>query len=129
MSLERKSSSKTSPEKPRGRYYVDPKAGVGRVASLEPEYVKATATFVSATEASRQFSDLINRAAYQGEKFVIERGGKPLCQLGPLEDKRCTGADLLEMFSRLPKADPEYLDAVDEIIRNQEPLEPSPWEK
>lgn len=119
-------------EEPRGKYYVEPRAGAGRVAMPEPAYDSASgtrATVVSATEAARRFSDLINRASYQGETFVIERGGKPICQIGPLAEQRCTGADLVELFARLPKPADEFLDAVEEIIRNQEPVGPSPWEK
>jgi antitoxin (DNA-binding transcriptional repressor) of toxin-antitoxin stability system len=117
-------------EDPRGKYYIEPKAGGGRVAMPEIAYEADTrATVVSATEAARRFSDLINRASYQGETFVIERGGKPLCQLGPIAEQRCTGADLLDLFARLPKPPDEFLDAVEEIIRNQEPVGPSPWEK
>jgi antitoxin (DNA-binding transcriptional repressor) of toxin-antitoxin stability system len=121
---------RSEPPDPRGKYYIDPKAGSGRVAMPEPEYEpSAKSTVVSATEAARRFSDLINRASYQNETFVIERGGKPICQLGPLATKQCTGADLIELFARLPRPPAEYLDAVEEIIRNQEPIGPSPWEK
>jgi antitoxin (DNA-binding transcriptional repressor) of toxin-antitoxin stability system len=117
-------------EDPRGKYYIEPKPGGGRVAMPEPTYESGSrSTVVSATEAARRFSDLINRASYQGETFVIERGGKPICQIGPLAEQRCTGQDLIELFARLPKPDEEFLDAVEEIIRNQEPVGPSPWEK
>jgi antitoxin (DNA-binding transcriptional repressor) of toxin-antitoxin stability system len=113
----------------RGKYQIDPKAGAGRVTMPDVEYGRGSSTVVSATEAARRFSDLINRASYQGETFVIERGGKPICQLGPLEERRCTFGDLVALLSQLPRPDDEYLDAVEEIIRNQEPIEPSPWDE
>jgi antitoxin (DNA-binding transcriptional repressor) of toxin-antitoxin stability system len=123
-------AKRATTDESRGKYYIDPKAGAGRVSMPEPGYdARPRSTTVSATEAARRFSDLINRASYQGETFVIERGGKPICQIGPLAEKRCTGADLIELFARLPRPDDEYLDAVEEIIRNQEPIGPSPWEK
>jgi len=117
------------PDDPRGRYYIDPKDGAGRIAMPEPGYDTVRRTVVSATEAARRFSDLINRACYQKETFIVERGGKQLCQIGPLEDQRFTFGDLVDLLSRLPKPDDEYLDAVEEITRNQEPVGPSPWEK
>ncbi len=86
------------------------------------------ATVVSATEAARNFSDLVNRASYQGETFVIERGGRALCRLGPLEARRCTGADLSALLSRLPRPAPEFLEAVEEIARDQAPTAGSPWD-
>lgn len=102
----------------------------GRVAELPPTYTAATATLVvSATEAARRFSDLVNRACYQGETFVIERGGRPICQLGPLQATRCTGADLLALFARLPRPAGEFLDAVEALTRTQPAVEPSPWDK
>src|SRR5688572_18037642 len=123
-------AKRAKPEDPRGKYYIDPKAGAGRVAFPDSVYGPASSsTVVSATEAARRFSDLINRASYQGESFVIERGGKPLCQLGPLEERRCTLADLVAVLAQLPRPDDEYLDAVEEYVRNQPPVEPSPWEK
>jgi len=105
-------------------------AGAGRVAEPAPSYVPASATsVVSATEAARSFSDLINRACYQGETFVIERGGRAICQLGPLQGSRCTGADLLALFSKLPRPDEEFLDAVEALTRAQPAVELSPWDK
>jgi len=115
----------------RGRYEIVPsEADTGRVAEHPPAYGAASATtVVSATEAARRFSDLVSRASYQGETFVIERGGKPLCQLGPVEARRCTGADLLALLSRLPRPDAEFLAAVETASRAQAPVERSPWEK
>lgn len=105
-------------------------AAAGRIAEPAPSYVPASATsVVSATEAARSFSDLINRACYQGETFVIERGGRSICQLGPLQGSRCTGADLLALFSKLPRPDEEFLDAVEALTRAQSPVELSPWDK
>jgi len=101
-----------------------------RVAEPAPSYaITAATSVVSATEAARRFSDLINRACYQGETFVIERGGRPICQLGPLQVRRCTGADLLALLSRLPRPDEDFLAAVEAAGRVQAAVEPSPWEK
>lgn len=115
----------------RGRYEIVPsETDTRRVAEPHPSYVAASATtVVSATEAARRFSDLVSRVCYQGETFVIERGGRPLCQLGPIEARRCTGADLLALLSRLPRPDEEFLAAVETASRTQPPVERSPWEK
>lgn len=40
-------------------------------------------TRVSATEAARTFSDLLNRIRYRGEEFVVERAGEPVCRMTP----------------------------------------------
>jgi len=41
---------------------------------------------VSVAEAKRRFSELVARAAYSRERFIIERRGKPLAALVGLED-------------------------------------------
>jgi antitoxin (DNA-binding transcriptional repressor) of toxin-antitoxin stability system len=113
----------------RGRYEVTD-AVPGRIAETPPSWAAAPATtVVSATEAARRFSDLVSRACYQGETFVIERGGRPICQLGPLDVRLCTGADLLTLLSRLPRPDEQFLAAVEAASREQAPVEPSPWER
>jgi antitoxin (DNA-binding transcriptional repressor) of toxin-antitoxin stability system len=101
-----------------------------RVAEPPPAYGNGPSTsVVSATEAARRFSDLINRACFQEETFVIERGGRPICQLGPLQGRSCSGAALLALLTRLPRPDEDFLAAVESVQRAQAVVEGSPWEK
>ena len=41
---------------------------------------------ISTGEARRQFSDVLNRAAYGKERIVLTRRGKPLVAVVPIED-------------------------------------------
>lgn len=82
---------------------------------------------VSATEAARNFSELMNRIRYRGETFVVTRGGDPICELRPVAATRFTGADLVTLVRSLPEVDGEYLDAVEEAVRSQPALPDSPW--
>jgi len=84
---------------------------------------------VSATEAARNFSEILNRVRYRGETFVIERGGQPICELRPAAPTLFTGADLVTLLRSLPSVDEEYLTAVEEIARRQPQLPESPWER
>ena len=84
---------------------------------------------VSATEAARNFSDLISRVCYKGEIYIVERGGKAMCELSPVGAHRCTGADLLTVLATLTRPAEEFLTAVEEITRRQALIEPSAWEK
>jgi prevent-host-death family protein len=43
---------------------------------------------VSATAARQSFSESLNRAAYGGERVVIQRHGKPIAAVVPIEDLR-----------------------------------------
>ena len=47
-------------------------------------------TRVSATEAVRTFSDLLNRIRYRGEEFVVERAGEAVCRMTP-DRSHCEG--------------------------------------
>jgi antitoxin (DNA-binding transcriptional repressor) of toxin-antitoxin stability system len=84
---------------------------------------------LSATEAARNFSELLNRVRYRGETFIIERGGEPICELRPAAPAAFSGADLVTLLRSLPPVDEDYLSAVEEIARAQPLLPDSPWER
>ena len=83
---------------------------------------------LSATEASRNFSEILSLVRYRGESFLVERGGEPACEIKPAKPSRFTVADLAELMSHLPPIDEDYLRTVEESFHSQ-PLPPaSPWE-
>ncbi len=82
---------------------------------------------ISATQAVRQFSDLLNRVHYRGEEFVIERGGEPVCEIVPARPVTRTVADLVRALRSIPKPDDEYWETLEDITKHQQPLPPSPW--
>ena len=45
------------------------------------------ATRITSTELDRGLADILNRVAYRGESFVIERGGRELARLEPVGPK------------------------------------------
>jgi antitoxin (DNA-binding transcriptional repressor) of toxin-antitoxin stability system len=86
-------------------------------------------TRVSATEAARKFSELINRVHYQGECFIVERGGHAICEILPAKPPKFSGAQLAELLRALPKPDEEYLAAVEELIAKQPKVAESGWQR
>jgi len=74
---------------------------------------------ISATEAARTFSELLDRVCYRGETFVIERGGEPICEISHVKPPRFTGADFLTLLHSLPKPDPGFWDAVQDALVSQ----------
>jgi len=60
---------------------------------------------VSATEAVRRFSEILNSVKYQGESYTIVRGGKPVASISPVETlpKRKFLRDLRELVKDLPR--------------------------
>jgi antitoxin (DNA-binding transcriptional repressor) of toxin-antitoxin stability system len=85
---------------------------------------------LSATEAARTFSDILNRVRYRGETFVIERGGEPVCRMTPVAAPgRFTAKDLARLLETHPRPDALYLDAVEEAVASQSTLPGSAWER
>ncbi len=82
---------------------------------------------ITATEAARTFSDVVNRVLYRGEDFVVERAGAPVCRIGPLTPSRCTVEELSRLLAELPKLDAAYLATVERAVRRQPPMPGSPW--
>ena len=82
---------------------------------------------VSATEAARTFSDLVNRVRYRGESFVVERAGEPVCRIAPATTIRRTLADLVRVLESLPAPDAAYLDVVTKATKRQPKLPRSAW--
>jgi antitoxin (DNA-binding transcriptional repressor) of toxin-antitoxin stability system len=83
---------------------------------------------ISATEAARSFSELLDRVCYRGETFVIERGGEPVCEMSHVRPMRFTGADFLTLLHSLPKPDPGFWKAVEKATRQEPAVPESPWE-
>jgi len=83
---------------------------------------------VSATEAARNFSDLVNRVHYRRQAYLVERGGQAVCEIRPVfESTGFKGADLARLLGSLPDAPAAYLDAVADGIENQPPAEETRW--
>jgi prevent-host-death family protein len=86
-------------------------------------------TRVTATEAARKFSEILNRVAYKGESFVVERSGRPVCEIRPAEKEGISTQELVEFLGSGPHPDKGYLDTLEEITRNQPTVAPLRWER
>jgi antitoxin (DNA-binding transcriptional repressor) of toxin-antitoxin stability system len=51
---------------------------------------------ISVTEASRNFSDCVNRARYQGTRFTLLKGGVPVARIEPAPSKPTRGLELAD---------------------------------
>jgi antitoxin (DNA-binding transcriptional repressor) of toxin-antitoxin stability system len=85
-------------------------------------------THVSATEAVRTFSDLLNRIRYRGEEFVVERAGEAICRMTPAAPvKALSLRDLASLLRELPNPDAGYASDVRKASRSQGRRPRSPW--
>jgi prevent-host-death family protein len=80
---------------------------------------------LSATDAARSFSDVLNRVA-AGEEFEILRNGAPVAYLGPSRVHAVSAARLNDLLARLPAADDDF--AADlRAIRADQGVDGDPW--
>jgi antitoxin (DNA-binding transcriptional repressor) of toxin-antitoxin stability system len=84
---------------------------------------------ISATEAVRSFSELMNRVRYRGESFLVERGGKPICEIHPATPAKFSGTELANLLRSLPKPDAEYLSIIEELVEKQPSAAKSGWRR
>ena len=87
---------------------------------------------VSATYAARNFASLVNRVREERTAYLVERNGKPVAEIRPVEDRVVTVREFVALFpaeARRP-ADEEYLRAGEEGIAflNRAEIPASPWD-
>jgi antitoxin (DNA-binding transcriptional repressor) of toxin-antitoxin stability system len=82
---------------------------------------------ISATEASRSFSRVLDQAEHGGESFIIERNGRAVAELRPAP-KQSTAGDLVAFLRDVPLPDPDFRDDVLDIIdRSSRDVGRDPW--
>lgn len=74
---------------------------------------------INVSEARDGFADLVNRAAYGGERVLVSRRGKPVAAIVPIAD--------VELIERLE--DEMDLLAVREAIADPEHAATIPWDQ
>jgi len=84
---------------------------------------------ISATQAVRDFSDVLNTIKFKRVHYIIERGGKPVASMNPIgeEKEMKTLGELKVLLQKLPRLD-EELDtfAADiEDMKKDEPFAPA----
>lgn len=88
---------------------------------------------ITATEAVRKFSDLLNNIRYRGSHYTILKGGKPIAAVGPVGEFKVerTLGELPELLEALPLLGEEaksFEADLEEILKSQ-PAMPTekPW--
>lgn len=90
---------------------------------------EAASNRISATLAAKNFGRLVNSVREAGATYVVERGGTPVAQIGPVETRMSTMADFKAWAAAAPRVDEEYLRAVERAVkRHNKPRVPrNPW--
>ena len=86
---------------------------------------------VSATEAAKNFGRLVDRVREERVTYDIERGGKPVAQIAPLDRPAFTMGNFKALLRALPPSDDEYLKIIERASarRNRPRLRRNPWER
>ena len=86
---------------------------------------------VSATEAARNFGEVLARVREERAVYVVERHGKPVARITPVEDRVFTVRDFVELIrsGAVPSPGTEYVRAVRDGIAlfNRVEVPGGPW--
>ena len=82
---------------------------------------------ISATEAVRKFSEILNSIKYKGEHYTVIRGGKPVVSIRPvgIPAKERSLGELKELLKSVPKLGDEakrFEEDLKEILKHQPSL-------
>jgi prevent-host-death family protein len=75
-------------------------------------------SLISATEAVRRFSEIINNVRYRGEQYTVVRGGQPVATIapvaGPAPARRL--GELPALVQALPRLAPDDTSFTDDVL-------------
>ena len=90
--------------------------------------------YITATQAVRDFSELLNTIKFKGDHYIIQRNGKPIASMQPIQSTKKTKIlkEFKLLIKQLPRLDDELEDFaadISDIRKEQRPLpEDSVWE-
>jgi len=65
-------------------------------------------TRLTVTEAVRNFSEILGRVRFKGERFILVKGGKPVAELGPTDTAAPVHlGELSAVLAGMPHLEPE----------------------
>ena len=106
-----------------------PSARWGERAPVAP----SGARVVTATDAAKNFGAIVDRVREDRAVYVVERGGTPVAQIGPVQHRTFTVRDFVELLrsGSMPRASEEYCQAVEEGVAfcNRPEVPENPWER
>jgi prevent-host-death family protein len=83
---------------------------------------------LTATQAARNFSDVLNRVA-AGEVIEIARNGATVAVIGPPQRQRLVSPERFrEIVASAPPTDDDFVRDLEEIRRSAGPAPADPWQ-
>jgi prevent-host-death family protein len=81
---------------------------------------------MTATEAARNFSEVLNRVA-AGEQIELTRSGAPVAVIRPPQTRFVSAARFREILAAAPSPDAEFGDDLRAVRASAGPLPGDPW--
>jgi prevent-host-death family protein len=78
---------------------------------------------VNATEAARNFSEMLDGVEHRGQTYVVTRGGKPVARITPVPT---ANGHLVKRLLRENQPDPDWAVEID-ALRADLPVEERAW--
>ena len=84
---------------------------------------------ISATEASRSFSELLGRVKYGREEFLVEKGGVAFCRIVPVDGRPQLSIGEVAKLIAARGGDPGFADDIEEAVNlgNTLAIPQDPW--
>ena len=83
---------------------------------------------ISATEAVRDFSTLLNHIRFRGDRYIIKRSGKPVACMGSIKDAETVTPleELKSILEQLPRLGKDLNYFAEDLVRTsvEQPLPP-----
>jgi prevent-host-death family protein len=94
---------------------------------------RAASESIAATDAAKNFGRLVDRIREEGATYIVERHGRPVARIGPVESEgeSKTLRDLVAFLRSAPKLDEEVLRSIEEGIKtyNRPEVPKNLWER
>ena len=78
---------------------------------------RSSGTTVSATEAAKNFGEIVDRVREEGVAYVVERKGRPIVEISPVSRRCCSMARLARWFADRRPPPAAYTEAVGDYVR------------
>ena len=81
---------------------------------------------ITATDLARRIGDVLGRVRYRGDRFLIERNGRPIARIVPVGPSASgTVGEALRAWRTAGQPDPELADTLERVGRlDREPEDP-----
>jgi prevent-host-death family protein len=87
-----------------------------------------TGTRITATDLARNLSDVLNRARYRGERFIVQRNGEDVAEIGPVAPmKTITLTEFVARVGDLKWPDEDFGRDLERIQAEQPKAELPDW--